>query len=95
MNLVHDYPMLLALGIFLARIADVSMGTVRILVGFRGYRLLAAVIVRDRKSGASARYTVADEWMARIAEWNKTLDPAGRYQAVMAAPGLFEVTVTP
>ncbi len=44
MNLVHDYPMLLALGIFLARIADVSMGTVRILVGFRGYRLLAAVI---------------------------------------------------
>jgi len=44
MNLVHDYPMLLALGIFLARIADVSMGTVRILVGFRGYRLLAAAI---------------------------------------------------
>jgi uncharacterized protein YebE (UPF0316 family) len=44
MNLVHDYPALLALGIFLARIADVSMGTVRILVGFRGYRLLAAAI---------------------------------------------------
>lgn len=44
MNLVHDYPMLLALGIFIARIADVSMGTVRILVGFRGYRLLAAAI---------------------------------------------------
>ena len=44
MNLVHDYPVLLALGIFLARIADVSMGTVRILVGFRGYRLLAAAI---------------------------------------------------
>ncbi len=44
MDLIHDYPMLLALGIFLARIADVSMGTVRILVGFRGYRLLAAAI---------------------------------------------------
>lgn len=44
MNLVNDYPLLLALGIFLARIADVSMGTVRILVGFRGYRLLAAAI---------------------------------------------------
>ncbi|MBL8272766.1 MAG: DUF2179 domain-containing protein [Xanthomonadales bacterium] len=44
MNLVHDFPLLLALGIFLARIADVSMGTVRILVGFRGYRLLAAAI---------------------------------------------------
>lgn len=44
MNLVHDYPVLIALAIFLARIADVSMGTVRILVGFRGYRLLAAAI---------------------------------------------------
>jgi uncharacterized protein YebE (UPF0316 family) len=44
MDLIRDYPMLLALGIFLARIADVSMGTVRILVGFRGYRLLAAAI---------------------------------------------------
>jgi hypothetical protein len=24
--------------------------------------------------------------MAKIADWNKALDPAGRYAAVMAAP---------
>ena len=51
--------------------------------------------MRDRKSGAALRYTVKDEWMARIAEWNKTLDPAGRYQAAMSADGLFEVAAAP
>jgi hypothetical protein len=33
--------------------------------------------------------------MARIVDCNKTLDPAGRYQAVMAADGLFEVAAAP
>ena len=82
-------------GVMLATQASPGQGTLQVAAEKAPAGLLAAVIVRDRKSGASARYTVADEWMARIAEWNKTLDPAGRYQAVMAAPGLFEVTVTP
>lgn len=43
-QLLDTYPALLAVAIFLARIVDVSFGTVRILVGFRGYRLLAALI---------------------------------------------------
>lgn len=43
-QLLDSYPVLLAVAIFLARIVDVSFGTVRILVGFRGYRLLAALI---------------------------------------------------
>ncbi|GMV28021.1 MAG: hypothetical protein AMXMBFR59_01460 [Rhodanobacteraceae bacterium] len=43
-HLIDSYPALLAVAIFLARIVDVSFGTVRILVGFRGYRLLAALI---------------------------------------------------
>ncbi len=42
--LVNEYPALLALAIFLARVCDVSLGTIRILVGFRGYRLLAACV---------------------------------------------------
>jgi uncharacterized protein YebE (UPF0316 family) len=37
-------PGLLAIAIFLARIADVSLGTVRSLVGFRGYRALSSLI---------------------------------------------------
>ncbi|HSX60588.1 MAG TPA: DUF5698 domain-containing protein [Tahibacter sp.] len=43
-TLIDTYPALLAVAIFFARIVDVSFGTVRILVGFRGYRLLAALI---------------------------------------------------
>ncbi|MDZ4350286.1 MAG: DUF5698 domain-containing protein [Xanthomonadaceae bacterium] len=41
---LETYPGLLAIAIFLARIADVSLGTVRSLVGFRGYRALSALI---------------------------------------------------
>jgi uncharacterized protein YebE (UPF0316 family) len=37
-------PWLLAPAIFVARVADVSLGTIRIIIGFRGYRWLAALI---------------------------------------------------
>jgi hypothetical protein len=47
--------------------------------------------VRDRKSGAGMRYAIKDEWMPKIIDWNKNLDPASRY-AAMAAQDLFEVT---
>jgi hypothetical protein len=33
--------------------------------------------------------------MAKIVDWNRTLDPAGRYQAAMSAPELFEVADAP
>lgn len=38
------HPAIIALAIFIARILDVSLGTVRTIVVFRGHRLLAAVI---------------------------------------------------
>ena len=44
MDLFDTYPWLLAFAIFLARVADVSLGTIRILIGFRGHRLLASII---------------------------------------------------
>ena len=78
-------------GVMLATQASPGQGTLQVAAEKAPDGLLAVVVVRDRKSGASVRYTIADEWMARIADWNKTLDPAGRYHAVMAAPGLFQV----
>lgn len=42
--LTELHPVLLAVAIFFARIMDVSLGTVRTIVVFRGHRLLAAVI---------------------------------------------------
>jgi hypothetical protein len=56
--------------------------------------MLAVVIVRNRKTGEGFRYTVADTWLPKVIEWNKTLDPAER-DAAMKAEGLFEVAPAP
>jgi formylmethanofuran dehydrogenase subunit E len=79
-------------GVMLATKASPGQGTLQVAAEKAPAGLLAVVVVRDRKSGAGVRYTIADEWMAKIVDWNKRLDPAGRYQAAMSAPGLFEVT---
>ncbi len=41
---IAEYPYLLAIFIFLARVTDVSLGTFRTIVIFRGYKILASVI---------------------------------------------------
>ncbi len=41
---ISQYPYLIALLIFIARVADVSLGTFRTIVVFRGYKFLAAFI---------------------------------------------------
>ena len=82
-------------GVMIATQASPGQATLQVAAEKAPAGLLAVVVVRDRKSGAGVRYAVKDEWMARIADWNKTLDPAGRYQAVMKADGLFQVTPAP
>jgi formylmethanofuran dehydrogenase subunit E len=82
-------------GVMLATQASPGQGTVQIAAEKAPAGLLAVVVVRDRKSGRGVRYSVKDIWMARIADWNKALDPMGRYQAVMAAEGLFEAEPAP
>ena len=52
---------------------------------------MAVVEVRNKKAGAAVKYTVADAWIPKLAEWNRTLDPRGRYDEVMKAEGLFSV----
>jgi formylmethanofuran dehydrogenase subunit E len=82
-------------GVMLATQASPGQGTLQVAAEKAPAGLLAVAVVRDRKSGAGLRYAVKDEWLAKIADWNKTLDPAGRYQAVMSVPGLFEVALAP
>ena len=82
-------------GVMIATQASPGQGTLQVAAEKAPAGLLAVVVVRDRKSAATLRYAVKDEWMGRIADWNKTLDPAGRYQAVMSADGLFEVVAAP
>src|SRR5262245_1474634 len=82
-------------GVMLATQASPGQGTLQVAVEKAPPGLLAVVIIRDRKTGAGLRYSIADTWMAKIVDWNRTLDPAGRYQAAMSAPGLFEVAAAP
>jgi hypothetical protein len=35
---------------------------------------------------------VPDRWLSQLAEWNRTMDVQGRYDQVMEADGLFDVT---
>jgi len=82
-------------GVMLATQASPGQGTLRVAAEKAPPGLLAVVVIRDRNSGAGLRYGVSDSWMAKIVDWNRTLDPAGRYQAAMSVPGLFEVADAP
>jgi hypothetical protein len=52
---------------------------------------MAVIIVQHKQTAATVKYTVADGWLPKLAEWNRTLDAQGRYDQVMKADGLFEV----
>jgi formylmethanofuran dehydrogenase subunit E len=82
-------------GVMLATDASPGQGTLAIAPEKAPAGILAVVIVRNRKTGEGLRYTVADSWLPKVIEWNKTLDPAGRFDAAMKAEGLFEVAPAP
>jgi formylmethanofuran dehydrogenase subunit E len=79
-------------GLMLATQASPGQGTLQVVAEKAPSGLLAVILVHDRKNGAGVRYAIKDEWMPRILDWNKNLDPAGRYEAAKAAQDLFEVT---
>ena len=82
-------------GVMLVTNASPGQGTLLIAPEKAPAGLLAVVIVRNRKTGEGLRYTVADGWLPKVMEWNKTLDPVGRFDAAMKAEGLFEVAPAP
>jgi len=52
---------------------------------------IAVAVIRPRNGGAGFKYTIPVSALAKLGLMNKNLDPRGRYDAVMAADGLFEV----
>jgi formylmethanofuran dehydrogenase subunit E len=82
-------------GIMIAIQASPGQGTVQIAPEKAPAGLLAVAIIRDRKTGHGLKYTVSDEWLPKVQEWIRMLDPPGRYQAAMKAEGLFQVTPAP
>ena len=51
----------------------------------------AVIVIRPRQGGSGFKYTIPMSALAKLGPMNKTLDPRGRYDAVMAAEGLFQV----
>jgi hypothetical protein len=56
---------------------------------------LAVVIVRPRKGGPGFKYTIPASDLAKLGPMNKSLDPQGRWDAVMKEDGLFAVEEAP
>jgi hypothetical protein len=78
-------------GVMIATQASLGQGTLHVAAEKAPAGSYAVIVIRDRQSGNAIKYTVSDEWAPKIMEWNRTLDPAGRYEAAMAAQGLFQV----
>ena len=57
----------------------------------RRFTAIAVAVIRPRNGGAGFKYTMPVSAQAKLGLMNKNLDPRGRYDAVMAADGLFEV----
>jgi formylmethanofuran dehydrogenase subunit E len=78
-------------GVMLALQASPGQGTARISPDKAPPGLMAVIVIRERKSGgAGLRYAIADEWLPKILAWNKE-EPLKRYEAAMAAQGVFTV----
>jgi len=79
-------------GVAIATVASVGQRTLQIAPEKASVGAMAVIIVRHKPTGEAIKYTVADSWLPKLAEWNRTLDPRGRYEAVMKAEGLFDLT---
>jgi formylmethanofuran dehydrogenase subunit E len=77
-------------GVMLAVQASPGQGTVQIAAEKAPPGLMAVIVIRHRKTGETARYTISDEWLPKMLAWNKE-EPLKRYEAAMAADGLFVV----
>jgi len=78
-------------GIAIATLASVGQRTLTIAPEKAPPGSAAVIIIRPRQGGAGFKYTIPMAALATLGPMNKNLDPRGRYDAVMAANGLFQV----
>ena len=76
----------LADGLMLATAATPGRGTLSVSPERAPWEQLAIVIVRNRASGETLRYTIPDTMRATLDEMNKGRTPVERYNTMMAAP---------
>ena len=57
--------------------------------------MAAVIVIRPRQGGAGLKYAIPMSGLAKLGPMNKDVDPRGRYDAVMATEGLFQVDAAP
>ena len=77
-------------GVMIATQASPGQGTLQISADKAPDGAMAVIVIKNRKTGEGLSYTIADEWLPRILGWIKS-DPSARYDAAMAAEGLYQV----
>ena len=82
-------------GIAIATYASVGQRTLTISPEKAPEGALAVVIIRPRKGGPGFKYTIPISDLAKLGPMNKSLDPRGRWDAVMKEDGLFSVEPAP
>jgi formylmethanofuran dehydrogenase subunit E len=82
-------------GIAIATYASVGQRTLTIAAEKAPPETAAVIVVRPRRSGPGFKYTIPMSALPKLAEMNKTLQPRGRFDAVMATDGLFTVEPAP
>jgi len=79
-------------GIMIATTASPGQRTLSIAADKAPEGAMGVVVIRHRKTAAAVRYTIPERWLLQLAQWNRTLDERGRFDEVMKAEGLFDVT---
>jgi formylmethanofuran dehydrogenase subunit E len=79
-------------GIAIATEASVGQGTLQVTSEKSPPGTFGVAVIRDKSSGKGWRYTIPASVMPQLMQWNKELDPLGRYKAVMDAAAPFEAT---
>jgi formylmethanofuran dehydrogenase subunit E len=78
-------------GVAIATYASVGQRTLIIAPEKAPPGTAAVIVIRPRHGGAGLKYTIPMTALATLGPMNKNLDPRGRYDAVMATDGLFQV----
>jgi formylmethanofuran dehydrogenase subunit E len=81
-------------GVMIATQASPGQGTLQVAAEKAPPGIMAMIIIRNRKTGEGLKYTISDEWLPKILGWNKS-EPSGRFDAAMAAEGLFKSEPAP
>jgi formylmethanofuran dehydrogenase subunit E len=82
-------------GIAIATYASVGQRTLVIAPEKAPDGVLAIVVIRPRQGGPGVKYTIPTSDLAKLGPMNASLDPRGRWDAVMKDDSLFSVEPAP